>query len=174
MPGRGRTVGGISLLLLLAAAGCASPPKSTLPRPATDTPDMPAAAPVRPAEDGQIVALAREYLGTPYRYGGSTTNGMDCSGLVLRVYKRAGYKLPRTSASQFGVGQRVEREQLQSGDLVFFVNSKGRVNHVGIYAGGDRFIHASTSKRAVRYDSLSSKYFRSRFAGGRRIVRSAR
>jgi cell wall-associated NlpC family hydrolase len=99
---------------------------------------------------------------------------MDCSGLVLRVFKRVGHDLPRTSASQFQVGQSVAASELMPGDLVFFTNGNGRVNHVGIYAGRRHFIHASTAKRTVRYDSLNSRYFRAHYAGARRITAPAR
>jgi cell wall-associated NlpC family hydrolase len=160
---------------MVVAVGCAAPPRSTLPRPSTDS------VPAKPSSPQEVesnlplvVELAREYLGTPYRYGGSTREGMDCSGLVLRVFKRAGHDLPRTSASQFRVGENVAASELMPGDLVFFTDGKGRVNHVGIYAGKRRFIHASTGKHKVRYDSLNSSYFRSRYAGARRISVSAR
>jgi cell wall-associated NlpC family hydrolase len=161
---------------MLVAAGCASPPSSTLPKPSTaPRSTTPPPAPKQTQHsDATVLELAREYLGTPYRYGGSTRKGMDCSGLVLRVFERAGQDLPRTSASQFKVGQRVAASDLMPGDLVFFANGSGRVNHVGIYAGGRRFIHASTGKRVVRYDSLDSNYFRSHYAGARRVSVPAR
>jgi cell wall-associated NlpC family hydrolase len=172
--GRRVTVAASLTILVALAAGCAAPPKSTLPRPATvAVPRTPQRAQT-PQQSPGVVSLAREYLGTPYRYGGASSKGMDCSGLVVKVFSRAGYQMPRTSASQYRVGERIERAQLVPGDLVFFVNNNGNVNHVGIYAGDDRFIHASTGKRVVRFDSLNTKYFRTRYAGARRIVPSAR
>ena len=116
-----------------------------------------------------VVQVAEEFVGTPYRSGGTTTNGVDCSGLAVAVYGRMGIKLPRTSAAQARVGSHIERQELRAGDLVFF-GSGSRVNHVGIYADDGEFIHASTRARSVRFDRLDNKYFRNRYIGARRVL----
>ena len=114
------------------------------------------------------VKVAEEFIGTPYRSGGTTTSGVDCSGLAFAVYRRLGVKLPRTSEAMARTGNHVDRHQLRAGDLVFFGNSS--VTHVGIYADGGEFIHASTRARSVRFDRLDNKYFRNRYIGARRVL----
>lgn len=167
--------------IVVLAAGCAAPPHDTVPArwdPTDAPPSAPGAIEASPraslAPIRSVVATAESYLGVPYRYGGLDRDGLDCSGLVVSVYRKHDIQLPRTSAQQFRVGQPVQPTALQAGDLVFFGNGRGHVSHVGIYAGKGRFIHASTSRRAVRYDSLSRGYFRDRFVGARRIVTAAR
>ena len=117
-----------------------------------------------------IVHHAEDYVGTPYRSGGTTPGGMDCSGLVFNVYRSFGIALPRTSRDQSRFGQEVSRSQLQPGDLVFFNTSGRGVSHVGIYSGRGEFIHASTRARRVRFDRLDNKYFRKRFVVARRVL----
>lgn len=111
------------------------------------------------------------YLGVPYRYGGTTKTGLDCSGLTRTVYANAmNLALPRSTTEQFNSGTPVEKQQLQFGDLVFF-NTTGRTpSHVGIYIEGDLFAHASVTS-GVTFSSLESTYYRNRFVGARRIVR---
>jgi cell wall-associated NlpC family hydrolase len=117
----------------------------------------------------QAVKLAEEFIGTPYRSGGTTTNGVDCSGLTFSVFRRVGIRLPRTSDEQARAGSHIDRDELRAGDLVFF--GKGsNVTHVGIYNEDGEFIHASTRAHSVRYDSLDTKYFRSRYLGARRVL----
>ena len=116
---------------------------------------------------------AEKYLGVPYRYGGSSMSGMDCSGLVWRVWQDAcGVSLPRISRDQFRLGHRVNANALIRGDLVFFQKPNGTVNHVGIYVGENRFMHASSS-RGVCYSSLSESYWKRRWAGARRLPYSS-
>ena len=98
--------------------------------------------------------LARDYLGVPYRWGGSSPSGFDCSGLVYFVYGRLGVSLPRVTYSQWSAGRHVLRSELAPGDLVFFYGQ----SHVGIYIGGGRFIHAPHTGTSVRIDSLSGWY----------------
>jgi len=117
-----------------------------------------------------VVEEARSYLGTRYVYGGSSKRGVDCSGLVLAVFRRVGIEMPRTAAEQARVGNIVSKDQLQPGDLVFFRTSgRGSISHAGIYIGGGYFIHASTKAKKVRIDSMKSGYFRYRFALARSI-----
>jgi len=117
----------------------------------------------------EIVRTAKSFIGLPYRWGGSSSDyGFDCSGLSMTVYYLNGLNLPRSSKEQYRSGIPVRRSQLLRGDLVFFAISKGRkVSHVGIYAGDDRFIHAAGSGKKVRIDSLSNRYFKTRYLGTR-------
>ena len=117
----------------------------------------------------QIVRTAGRYIGVPYRWGGeSPRTGFDCSGLTMVVYRLNGLDLPRSSRQQWKAGKRVDRNRLQKGDLVFFATRGGnRVSHVGIYTGGNKFLHAPGSGRRIRTSSLSSKYYRTRYVGAR-------
>ncbi len=121
----------------------------------------------------EIVQHAESYLGIPYRWGGtSPENGFDCSGLTMAVYNLVGLNLPRSSRDQYAAGTPVPKNQLEKGDLVFFETAgRGRISHVGIYTGEDRFIHAPGKNKQIRFDSLSSGYFRSRYAGARTYLR---
>ncbi|AQX04403.1 C40 family peptidase [Elizabethkingia meningoseptica] len=123
-----------------------------------------------------ILKQAYTYLGTPYRLGGTTRSGIDCSAFVLSVYEEAtGVELPRVAASQAHEGQAVEKENLQKGDLIFFAHSgRGRISHVGIVeevleTGEIKFIHASTS-RGVMVSSLDDSYWRGRYRSAKRII----
>ncbi len=115
-----------------------------------------------------LVEYSKEFLGTPYVSGGSSPSGFDCSGFTSYVYKQYGVSLPRTSSSQAGVGTAVKRSELIPGDLVFF-NTYGGISHVGIYVGGDSFIHATLPGDVVKISSLSSSYYNSRYVTARRI-----
>jgi cell wall-associated NlpC family hydrolase len=121
------------------------------------------------ARGNEVVERAEEFLGTPYRSGGTTSNGVDCSGLTFAVYREVGVRLPRSSDDQARVGEAVPRDALAPGDLVFF-GSSGNVSHVGIYKGDGEFIHASTSAREVRFDRLDTTYFRNRYLTARRVL----
>lgn len=122
----------------------------------------------------QAVAAARSYKGTPYRYGGTSKRGMDCSGLLCVSYASAGLKLPRTSSEQGKMGKAVKVQELKPGDLVFFSKKKGRrkITHVGMVTQVNSrdqvmFIHSSSSRGVVE-NNLHSKYYRSVFVKARR------
>lgn len=121
-----------------------------------------------------MLAEAESYLGTPYRYGGTTRSGIDCSAFVLSVFGATmGMHLPRVAAAQAQEGERVAREDMRKGDLVFFSNG-GRISHVGIVHdvdenGSVRFIHASTS-RGVMISPLTDSYWGPKFRFAKRIV----
>ncbi|TET95347.1 MAG: hydrolase [Desulfobacteraceae bacterium] len=117
----------------------------------------------------EIVKTAERFIGLPYRWGGSSSDyGFDCSGLSMTVYHLNGLNLPRSSKEQYRAGIPVKRSQLLRGDLVFFTISRGRkVSHVGIYTCDDKFIHAPGRGKRVRIDSLSNRYFKTRYVGAR-------
>jgi peptidoglycan endopeptidase LytE len=118
-----------------------------------------------------LVTVAESFLGVKYRRGGTDIKtGLDCSAYVQKVFRMIGMDLPRTAREQFGVGMEVARDALRMGDLVFFKRTQTkRPAHVGIYIGNEQFIHSSTTKRKIRVDSLNTRYFCTRFIGGRRI-----
>lgn len=133
-----------------------------------------AAAPSRSGEsvnNARVLEIAARYLGTPYRYGGQAPGGFDCSGFVKYVYGQVGIELPRTAASQYGLGTEVSREQLIPGDLVFFRCGGGAIDHVGIYSGNNQFIHSSSPRSGgVIYSSMSESYYARSYTGARRIL----
>lgn len=114
---------------------------------------------------------ALSLIGIHYKRGGNTPElGLDCSGLVRYVFKEsAGKELPRTSAEISKVGERVEKEDLQPGDLVFFKTLKHAFSHVGIYLGDNKFVHAPAAGGKVRVESMDLQYWKKRFNGARRI-----
>jgi cell wall-associated NlpC family hydrolase len=118
----------------------------------------------------RLQKIAESYLGVPYRYGGDSRRGMDCSGYVTRVYRELNRaRLPRTSRQLYKLGTRVTRANARAGDLVFFRSGMfNRVNHVGVYIRDGKFIHASSS-RGVIYSSLDSQWYKAHFAGIRRL-----
>lgn len=119
----------------------------------------------------RILKTAAQYLGTPYKYGGSGPGGFDCSGFVQYVFKQNGYSLPRTAASQYGMGNAVAKSSLEPGDLVFFNCYGSSIDHVGIYSGGGQFIHSSSPRSGgVIYSSLSESYYARAYYGAKRIV----
>jgi cell wall-associated NlpC family hydrolase len=117
----------------------------------------------------RLVEQAMTYLGTPYRRGGTTRRGVDCSGLVGAVYGEQGLDLPRTAVQQFAEGVAVAASDLRPGDLVFFRDTYKRgISHVGIYIGDGRFLHAAGRRHGVIVSELSRPYYRTRYAGARR------
>jgi len=119
----------------------------------------------------QLVEQAMTFLGTPYRRGGTSRQGVDCSGLVGVLYGQQGLEMPRTAAEQFAGGTPVALGDLQPGDLVFFRDTYKRgISHVGIFLGEGRFIHAAGHRRGTIVSELSRPYYRNRYAGARRIA----
>lgn len=175
-----------AMLLCLLATGCSTSNKAVTARRTTKKEQTRKPAPkpskpktantikwpttsLSPAAD-KLLTEARSWLGTPYLYGGNTTDGVDCSGFVLQVYQRAlNIKLPRNSAKQQEFCIPVNRDQLTAGDLVFFSSTgKSEVAHVGIYIGDRNFIHSSTSKGVI-VSSLDQKYYADNFHSFGRI-----
>src|SRR4029079_7228877 len=120
----------------------------------------------------QLLKKALTYQGVRYRWGGtSRSSGVDCSGFTSSVFNSQGIKLPRTSIEKSHVGSAVSKPDLQPGDLVFFRTSRSyRVNHVGIYVGEGKFIHAATGAGHVMVSSLGDKYYVRCYATARRVA----
>ena len=117
-----------------------------------------------------VIRLAEDNLGVPYRYGGASPEGFDCSGLVYYCFLQNGVKLNRTASGQYTQGVYVEKDQLESGDLVFFVSpGTWSIGHVGIYIGDGEFIHASTGSCKVMISELYSSYWVDNYYGALRI-----
>ena len=156
----------IAFTLLLAACSSQAP----LPPAAT----LPASSP----HADEVLLRAIGLVGTPYRWGGNTPDsGFDCSGLIGYVYRdAAGLQLPRTTREMSVLRvPPVPRQQLRSGDLLFFATNGGRqVSHAGIYVGEGRFVHAPSSGGTVRLDSLGDSYWHKRYLAARRVLAEAR
>ena len=123
----------------------------------------------------ELIGNAMGLLGVAYRYGGtSASTGFDCSGFMQHIFKRAmGINLPRTSEEQARMGSSVSRSDLQPGDMVFFRTlGGGRISHVGLYIGNDRFIHAPRTGKNIEITSLSHKYWSSKYAFARRVKKN--
>lgn len=122
-----------------------------------------------PEERNLFVRVVKTFLGVPYKLGGSTLKGIDCSAFVKKIYEIFKIELPRTVREQLSIGKKVERDQLEEGDLVFF-KRRGNRAHVGIYIGDNQFIHASYRNREVKIDRLDMPYFSTRFIKGVRVM----
>ncbi len=122
-----------------------------------------------PEERNLFVRVVKTFLGVPYRLGGSTLKGMDCSAFVKKIYEIFNIDLPRTAREQFHIGKKIEKGALEEGDLVFFKTRRPNNAHVGIYIGNNEFVHASTRKREVKVDNLDAPYFSTHFLQGVRL-----
>jgi len=120
----------------------------------------------------ELVKTAYSFLGVPYLWGGaSLEEGFDCSGLTMTVYQLNGIDLPRTAAKQYQLGEPVEKEELEKGDLVFFSTAgRGKVTHVGIYVGENKFIHAPRRGKRINVERLDNTYFARHYIGARRYL----
>jgi cell wall-associated NlpC family hydrolase len=148
------------VIAVLLLAACASAPPSP-------------PAHVGPASDAvasRAADNALEMVGKPYRYSGSTPAGFDCSGLVQYSYRKAGLDLPRETQTQRYLGQPVSRSHMRRGDLLFFDQEGKKHSHVGIYLGERRFVHAPSSGKHVRNDSLDSPYWKKHLSEVRRLA----
>jgi LysM repeat protein len=133
--------------------------------------------PIKPWKDSEekymLVKVAKSFMGAPYKYGGNTVRGLDCSAYVKKIYDIFDIQLPRTAREQAGVGLKIGKEDLNIGDLVFFKTKRyvKYPTHVGIYIGDGNFIHSSSGygRIGVKIDSLSSDYYTKAFTGATRI-----
>ncbi|WP_431147183.1 C40 family peptidase [Pseudomonas alvandae] len=128
--------------------------------------------PMATKASSNVLSRAVNVLGTPYRWGGSSpSKGFDCSGLVKYAFNDATFDLPRTSnAMAAGHGEKVERKDLKPGDLIFFKLKSRRVNHVAIYLGNDRFIHAPRRGKSVTIDTLNKPYWDTHYVVAKRVL----
>jgi cell wall-associated NlpC family hydrolase len=149
----------VTVLAMPSAVG-AQPARLANDEIALEPPDPKPKPPGRP----EVVSIALRYLGIPYRWGGSSPSGFDCSGFVMYVYGQIGIPLPHNGSAQYALGRYVPRDRLQPGDLVSF-NGHG---HVGIYTGRGRFVHSPHSGDVVKISRLSEGWYRSTYDGARR------
>jgi cell wall-associated NlpC family hydrolase len=148
-----------SAALLTALVGCASAPSA------------PAAAAGRasPRQAAEATEVAISMVGKPYRYGGDTPAGFDCSGLVSYSYRQAGILVSRETRSLRGQSMLVRTADLRRGDLLFFDQEGKKFSHVGVYLGDGRFVHAPSSGGRVRIDRLDVQYWQRHLVEARRI-----
>ncbi len=120
----------------------------------------------------KLISFAKRFIGVRYRWGGTTPKGFDCSGFTKYVFNNIGVKLNRTSTSQAAQGERISKSGLQPGDLVFFDTNGGhnRINHVGIYIGGGRFIQASSTGDGVTISDIDSGFYANAYMTARRVL----
>ncbi len=175
---RTRTVAlGIAVGAIVLGVGCGPKPKyhtapdspsgSSRPGEVAESPEPRRGSP-SPAR-GRVEAVAGPWIGTPYRYGGVDSRGIDCSGLSQNVMGELGVSLPRTVREQSRLGRSIPLKELRPGDLVFFRLEPGRTNHVGIALDANRFVHASMS-RGVVVDRIMDRYFARRIVEVRRVL----
>ncbi len=153
--------------LVLLLAGCASAPSPSTPTSAPSTAPAPVKAP-KPVATFGAADIALRQLGRPYRWGGQTPSGFDCSGLVRYSYGQVGISLPRTTRDQRAATRMVGYDAASRGDLLFFrTGAKGW--HVGIYLGDGEFVHAPSSGKTVTTGSMRNPYYREHLVDMRRV-----
>ncbi len=151
------------IAFLFILSGCASSP------PVKQNTSFQQPYPQRSSVEQRLRILTRDWYGTPYRMGGTSRSGIDCSGFVMTAYRDLfGIPLPRTTKAQMKVGYSVAQSQLQPGDLVFF-RPPYKTRHVGIYLGRGEFAHASSSQ-GVMVSHLNNRYWRGAYWAARRVM----
>lgn len=141
---------------------------TTEPKQPEKTKTTPTETPKSSGKGSTVLATAQQYIGCKYVYGGTSPKGFDCSGFTSYVYRAHGVNLNRTAAGQYSNGVAVSRSDLQPGDLVMF--GKSGINHVAIYAGGGKIVHAANSSRGVTTDTINSGYYNKNYVGARRVM----
>ncbi|WP_217595153.1 C40 family peptidase [Cohnella sp. GbtcB17] len=121
------------------------------------------------SEKPELAQAIDEVIGTPYKWGGTTTSGFDCSGFIRYIFDQFQLELPRTSSAQALAGTQVDQDELLPGDLVFFNTSGAGISHAGIYVGEGAFAHSSSNK-GVTISKLSEAYYAKRYVTARRIT----
>ncbi len=155
----------------LALSACAQQPISPNESAQVPEPALQPAPELSRAGDAAIFAMAQ--LGSPYRYGGTSPAGFDCSGLVRYSYGLAGVTLPRETREQRKVTRRLEPDdEIAAGDLLFFHFGKGGALHVGLYVGNGEFVHAPSSGGKVRVEQFDAPHWKKRFIEARRVESS--
>ena len=169
--GSGSSLRGAALVLAgaLLAGGCATAGRH-VPQPFPQVGGSGAA--LGWADPYRVTGTALSLRGVPYVWGGDSPDGFDCSGFTQYVYARHGIRLPRQAADQYQVGGRVDRDDVQAGDLVFFTTIASGASHVGLALGDDRFVHAPSERGVVRVERLSGSYWSRRWVGARRVIGS--
>jgi lipoprotein Spr/probable lipoprotein NlpC len=163
------------LVALVAAGGCGPKPiYRTEPIEAAPPAKSPDLAEPRPSTETEktLADAANSWIGVPYRYGGVSRQGVDCSALAAHLLEEVGVRLPRSVNQQRNVGREIPFATIEAGDLVFFKIESPRVNHVGVALDRTRFVHASRS-RGVAVDLLENDYFRKRIVQTRRVLNLA-
>lgn len=153
----------LTITVLGLLAGCASSPPAAPHGNAAQKTSTP-----QPGVGTRAATVALDQIGTPYRYGGNSPRGFDCSGLVQYSYARVGKAVPRTTGQLWSATSDVQRSDLQAGDILFF-RIEGKMSHVGLYVGNGRFVHAPASGRNVSVESLGSPFYAQAFIRGGRI-----
>jgi len=148
-------------LLALALGSCATTPPPPAASAGSTKPSH-----VAPAD--RAAALAAKMVGKPYKYGGSSPSGFDCSGLVQYSFKHAGVSLPHNTVQQRSATRLINVAELRRGDLLFFNQEGKKYGHVGIYLGDGKFVHAPSSGKSVRSDALSNPYWKKHLSEVRR------
>ena len=133
-------------------------------------PDAPEARKADESIKDRLLRVARRMLAVPYRFGGTTLWGLDCSGFVQKTFAFLNLDLPRSAREQFREGAKVAKADLSPGDLVFFRTYAKYPSHVGIYLGDNRFVHASSRERKVTVESLDTPYYVKRYIGAKRML----
>lgn len=151
----------LALTLGVLIAGCATPQR-------VPTADAGSTRPTAQLAD-DAASHALRMLGKPYRYGGASPSGFDCSGLVQYSYRKAGLALPHNTDRQRSVSRAIKLAELRRGDLLFFNQEGKKYGHVGLYVGGGKFVHAPSSGKSVRSDRLDSPYWRKHLSEARRL-----
>ena len=149
-------------IAILALAGCSSTPQKA---------PVAGSGSTRPTADiaGQAAGYAQTMIGKPYRYGGTSPKGFDCSGLVFYSYKQAGVALPHSTDKQRSAARSIKLAELRRGDLLFFNQEGKKYGHVAIYVGDGKFVHAPSSGKSVLSDRLDSPYWKKHLSEARRI-----
>ncbi|HEY5594847.1 MAG TPA: C40 family peptidase [Nitrospiria bacterium] len=163
---RSRSVLGITAVILIALSGCATGPTRPDFSPLRNGSEK-SSTPVQK----EVIKTAHALLGTPYKYGGTTPAGFDCSGFINYVYRNAaGLALPRMTHDLARAGKSVSAARLRPADLVYFKIEHQKPLHVGIYLGEGKFIHSPSTRGKVNIQDLNMDYWRNRYLGARRVL----